>query len=117
MLHHNKTKKLGRTRKVRTALMRSLARALILEERIETTEAKAKSLRPFVEPLITKSKVDSVANRRHVNSELGNQDDVVKKLFELVGPRYKEREGGYTRIVRLRERKGDGAVVTQISLV
>ncbi len=79
--------------------MKSLARSLVLEERISTTEAKAKSLRPFVERLVTYAKKDTLASRRLTKSRLGD-DEAVKKLFESIGPRYAERAGGYTRIVK-----------------
>ena len=104
MLHHNKTRKFGRERKVRTALMRSLAHNLILEEKMITTEAKAKSLRPYVERLITKAKTDSVANRRLVSSRLGNDKQATVKLFSTLGPRYKERNGRGSVRVRTRSR-------------
>ena len=117
MLHHNKTRKFGRERKVRTALMRSLAHNLILTEKMITTEAKAKSLRPFVERLVTHAKVDSIANRRLVSSRLGNDPMATKKLFSEIGPRYVERPGGYVRIVRVGVRQGDAAVKAYIGFV
>ena len=117
MLHHNKTRKLGRKRKVRTALMRSLARNLILEEKIITTEAKAKSLRPYIEKLVTHAKTDTVAKRRLVESTLGNSKDATKKLFTTLGPRYADRPGGYTRIVKVGVRPGDAAVKAYIGFV
>ncbi len=117
MLHHSNIRKFGRERKVRRALMRSLAHNLILEGAIVTTEAKAKSLRPFVERLVTHAKVDSVASRRFVASALGNDDMAVAKLFTDVAPQYVARAGGYTRIVRVGIRKGDAAVQAHISFV
>jgi large subunit ribosomal protein L17 len=117
MRHHDNKRKFGRKRKVRTALMRSLARNLILEERIVTTEAKAKSLRPFIEKLVTHAKTDTVAKRRLVESRLGNDPEATKKLFSTIGPRFKERDGGYTRIVRVGVRKGDAAVEAHIGFV
>lgn len=117
MQHHNSIRKFGRERKVRTAFMRSLARALILNEKMITTEARAKSLRPYVEKLITHSKTDSVAKRRHVASVLGNDVDSVKKLFAELGPRYKDRSGGYTRIVKVGTRAGDAAKRAYIGFV
>lgn len=89
----------SRPRNQRTALMRSLARSLVLEERISTTEAKAKELRPMIEKLVTRSRTDSVANRRLVMARVPDEE-VVKKLFTVIGPRYAERPGGYTRIVK-----------------
>jgi len=117
MLHHSKIKKLGRKRKVRTALMRSLARNLVLNEKIVTTEAKAKALRPYIEKLITHAKTDTVAKRRLVFSRLGNDVDATKKLFDTIGPRYKDRDGGYTRIVKVGIRQGDAAVKAYIGFV
>ena len=99
------------------ALMRSLAHNLILNEKIITTEAKAKSLRPYVEKLITHAKTDSVAKRRLVVARLGNDTMAMKKLFDTLGPRFAEREGGYTRIVRVGVRSGDGAVKAYIGFV
>lgn len=117
MLHHRKNRKLGRVRKVRTGLMRSLAHNLVLEEKIITTEAKAKSLRPYIEKLITHAKTDTVSNRRHVYSELGNDDAATSKLFDEIGPRFKDRPGGYTRIVKVGIREGDAAVKAYIGFV
>ena len=74
--------------------MRSLARSLVLEERISTTEAKAKTLSPFIERLVTYAKKNTLASRRLTKARLGD-DEAVKKLFEVVGPRYAERAGGY----------------------
>ena len=101
MQHRNKIKILGRVRNQRIALMRGLARSLVLQEKINTTETKAKALRPFVEKLITRGKVDSVANRRLVAARLGNDQEATKKIFEELAPRYKDRDGGYTRIAKL----------------
>lgn len=101
MQNHNKNRKFGRSRDQRTALMRGLALSLIEHERIATTEAKAKELRPFIEKLITKGKTDSVASRRQVMSVLGEpQDTLVRKLFSDIAKRYAERNGGYTRIIK-----------------
>ncbi len=83
----------------RNALMKSLARSLVLEERISTTEAKAKALRPFVERLVTYAKKDTLASRRLTKARLGD-DAAVQKLFKSIAPRYAERAGGYTRIVK-----------------
>lgn len=83
----------------RRALLRSLARALILEERISTTEAKAKALRPYVERLVTYAKKNTLASRRLAISRLGDAK-AVEKLFSAIGPRYEKRAGGYTRVVK-----------------
>ena len=90
----------NRPKNQRTALMRSLARSLILHEGISTTEAKAKELRPMIEKLISQARVDSVANRRLVASRLGNDAEAVAKVFTELAPRYAERPGGYVRIVK-----------------
>ena len=101
MKHHKAQRKFGRVRKVRTGLLRSLVRSLVLHERIETTIAKARELRPQVEKLITLAKKDSLASRRLIAARLGNDEEVSKKLHEVLAPRYKERPGGYTRISKL----------------
>lgn len=101
MKHHKTQRKLGRVRKVRTGLLRSLVRNLVLHERIETTIAKAKELRPQIEKLVTLAKKDTLASRRLIASRLGNDAEVSKKLHEVIAPRYKDRPGGYTRISKL----------------
>jgi large subunit ribosomal protein L17 len=75
-------------------------KSLILHERISTTTAKAKELRPIIEKLVTTARTNTVANRRLVSARLGNDDEVVKKLFSAIAPRYAERPGGYTRITK-----------------
>ena len=92
---------MGRVRKQHTALLRGLARELLLRGSIQTTVAKAKEVRPFVERLITLGKKESVARRRIVAARLGNAEDATSKLFEDIAPQYKERAGGYTRIIKL----------------
>ncbi len=99
MRHHHKGRTLGRPKNQRGALLRSLARSLVIHETISTTDAKARELRPVIEKLVTRAKTDTVANRRIVNSRI--QDAAAtKKLFTAIGPRYKDRSGGYTRIVK-----------------
>lgn len=116
MRHRVKGRKLGRTTPHRKATLRALSSALIREHRIETTVAKAKELRTFVEPLITRAKVDSTHNRRQVYSYL--QDKVaVTELFETVGPAAADRPGGYTRVLKLGFRVGDAAEMAVIELV
>lgn len=100
MRHHSKGRAFNRPANQRAALVRSLARSLILHERISTTEAKAKELRPFIEKLISHGRADTVANRRLVASRLGNDDEAVKKVFSTLAPRYANRPGGYVRIVK-----------------
>jgi large subunit ribosomal protein L17 len=122
MRHNLAFRKLGRVSEHRTALLRNQAMALIRHERIETTMPKAKELRPFVERLITIAKRGVAANgktlhaRRLVLAELPDKD-VVGKLFESIAPRYAERPGGYTRILRVGYRRGDSAEVAQVELV
>jgi large subunit ribosomal protein L17 len=125
MRHNLAHRKLGRVSEHRTALLRNQAMALIRHERIETTMPKAKELRPFVERLITIAKrgvASGEANgkslhaRRLVLAELPDKD-VVGKLFESIAPRYAERPGGYTRILRVGFRRGDSAEVAQVELV
>jgi large subunit ribosomal protein L17 len=117
MLHHKNIRKFGRERKVRRALMRSLAHNLILTGGMVTTEAKAKSLRPFVERLVTHARTDSVAKRRLVAKVLGNDEMAMQKLFSDIAPKYIDRAGGYIRIVRVGVRKGDAAVQAHIAFV
>jgi large subunit ribosomal protein L17 len=100
MRHQKKGRAFNRPANQRGALMRSLARSLIIHESIATTEAKAKELRPFIEKIISHGRHDTVANRRLIASRLGNDDEIVKKIFTTIAPRYAERPGGYTRIVK-----------------
>lgn len=117
MRHHNANRKFGRERNQRNALMRGLTRSLLVHGKITTTEAKAKSLRPVVEDLITKAKRDTLATRRLVTARLENKAALSKKLFTEIAPRYKERAGGYTRIVKLPRRKSDGSSMAVIELI
>jgi len=105
----------GRKTGPRKALLISVARSLILKEKIKTTEAKAKETSPFVEKLITKAKKGDLAARRRLLEYF--EASVVKKMIEEIGPRYKARKGGYTRIVKLGARKSDGAQMAIIELV
>lgn len=117
MRHQHKGRTFGRPKNQRTALLRSLARSLILHERISTTEAKAKELRPFIEKVITHGRVDTVANRRLVSSRLGGDDEAVAKVFGTIAPRYTERPGGYTRIIKRAKTAGDGRKTAYITFV
>lgn len=102
MKHSKRNRTLGRTRRGRTALLRGLAVSLIRDEKIQTTTAKAKELRPFVERLVTLGKNDTVASRRLVATRLGEPSDtVINKLFAEIAPHYAERAGGYTRVIKL----------------
>ena len=116
MRHHNATKKFGRERDQRTALMRSLSRALILKGRITTTEARAKALRPVVEKLVTRGKNSTLASRRMLISALGGDSAVATKLAAIAGE-YKERAGGYLRITKMAPRKGDASPMAVIEFV
>lgn len=117
MRHHHAQRTLGRDRDQRTALLRSLARSLILQGGIVTTEARAKELRPFIEKLVTKSKSDTVAARRLVAGRLGEQEQALKKLFTTLGPKYKEQQGGYTRIIKTGVNQKDGRREARIEFV
>lgn len=102
MRHHNKNRTLGRTRKGRAALMRSLAISLIENGKIQTTEAKAKELRPYVERLITYGKKGTLAARRQASTKLGEPSNaVLTKLFDDIAKGYEDRAGGYTRITKM----------------
>lgn len=116
MRHHSTIKKFGREKNVRNALMRSMARNLIRDERVTTTLAKAKALRPYVEKLVTKARGGSVASRRLIMSRLGDSAEA-KKLVDTVAPKYKSRAGGYTRITKLPNRKLDAAPMAVIEFV
>lgn len=97
--------------------MRSLARALIIYGRIETTEAKAKALRPFIEKLVTKAKTDTLSTKRLVISHLGGSPREAAKLFKEIAPKYKNRSGGYTRISKINAHVTDGRDVAIIEFV
>lgn len=102
MRHANNTRTLSRTRSQRTALVRGLAVSLIRDGQIKTTLAKAKELQPNIERLVTHAKKDTIHARRIVAAKLGEPNEVViKKLFTDIAPKFKERNGGYTRVVKL----------------
>jgi len=116
-MRHLKTgRKFGRTSPIRTALFKNLSISLIEYEAIKTTLPKAKELRGHLEPLITLSKNDSVSNRRRAFSILRNKS-AVGKLFAELGPRFKERPGGYLRIIKIGYRPGDSAPMALIEMV
>jgi len=116
MRHLNKKKSLGRESDVRKALMRSQAESLVIHESLRTTLAKAKLLRTIVEPLVTKAKKNNLASRRLVSKTLYTQK-AVKKLMEVIALRYKDRQGGYTRIIKLEPRANDRAKMARIEFV
>jgi large subunit ribosomal protein L17 len=116
-MHHRKAgRQLRRTSEQRLALLRNLAISLIEHGAIETTEAKAKELRPFVEKLITKAKVGTLHARRHAARDV-HVRRAADTLFRDVGPAYATRSGGYTRILKTGHRKGDGADMARIELI
>lgn len=117
MRHGNNKRKFGREKGVRNALLNSLALNLILREKIKTTEPKAKELRPFIEKLVTLAKKKDLATRRLVISKLSGRSPETKKLFETLAPKYADRKGGYTRILKLGARKSDGAKMAYIEFV
>ena len=116
MRHNKAINHLGRQSGHRKAMLSNMACSLILNKRIETTVAKAKALRTYVEPLITKSKDDSTHSRRVVFSYL-KQKEAVTELFRVVAPKIADRPGGYTRILKTGFRQGDGADMALIELV
>ena len=118
MRHQKAGRTFNRDTNARKALFIGLAKNLIEREQIKTTLPKAKDLRGVVEKLITRAKVDTVANRRLTAAELGNGSDAtVKKLFAVLGPRYAKRPGGYTRVLKAGFRYGDAAPMAIIELV
>jgi large subunit ribosomal protein L17 len=116
MRHRKSGRKLNRNSEQRRALFRSLVGALLWNGKMVTTEAKAKTIQPQAERLITLAKEDSPARRRLAMTKLPSLR-IVEKLFGEIGPTYKERTGGYTRIVRIGPRQGDAAMMVQIELV
>lgn len=115
MRKRNKGRILSRPKNQRIALLRTLANSLFLHGRIKTTEAKAKELRPVAEKLITKAKTGNMNSRRMLARDLAPA--MVKKTVEEIAPKYKDRQGGYIRILHIGERKSDGANMVIIELV
>lgn len=116
MRHRMGGRQLGRNSSHRKALFRTLVASVLDKERIETTIAKAKEIRPIVERMITFGKRGDLAARR-IAAAFISRNDVVKKLFDTIAPRFKDRNGGYTRIIRTRTRIGDGAEMAVIELL
>ena len=116
MRHNKKFNHLGRTADHRAAMLANMTISLIMHKRITTTLAKAKALKKYAEPLITKSKDDSTNSRRVVFSYLQNKE-AIKELFGVVAPKVGDRPGGYTRIIKLGSRPGDGSDMAFIELV
>lgn len=115
MRHHVKGRNFGRPANQRAALLKSLMRSLVIHERIATTEAKAKEIRPLMEKMVSRARTDSVANRRLVSARLGDAD-AVKKLFVTLAPRFEGQTGGYLRITK-RAVKADGRHNAYIAFV
>lgn len=116
MRHLKKGRKLNRSVPHRAAMFRNMAEALFKHEKIETTEAKAKELRGYAERLITQAKTDTLQARRLVGRKIKDQD-VLQKLFKDIAPRFASTPGGYTRVTRVRVRRGDNATMSVIELV
>lgn len=115
MRHRKKKNKLTRSKDQRRILLRSLVSSLILKERITTTESKAKKLKPFLEKTISRARKDTLANRRLLLKDFSER--VVSKLFKELGPRYQNRPGGYSRIIKISPRKTDSAEIAIIELI
>ena len=116
MRHRVAGRKLQRTSSHRTALFRNMAAALIKHEQITTTTAKAKELRPYVEKLVTLAKKGGLSNRRLAHARLMDDAQLVK-LFDVIGPRYADRSGGYTRVIKAGIRSSDAAAIAIIEFV
>jgi large subunit ribosomal protein L17 len=117
MRHGRKNRKFGRKANVRRGFIRSLAVALLTYEKIKTTEARAKELRPYIEKLLTKARIGDIAARRLIRSRLGDQESLANKLVDTIAPRYEGRDGGYTRITKMPQRKGDASPMAIIEFV
>jgi large subunit ribosomal protein L17 len=117
MAHRVDGRKLGRKQGPRIALYRNLTVSVFRYERVRTTEAKAKEIRPRVERMITLAKRGDLSARRAVIAEFPNEPLVVRKLFDEIAPKYADRQSGFTRLVRLGQRSGDAAEIVQIELV
>ena len=110
-------RKLGVTNKHRRSMLASLTKQLIINERIETTETRAKEVRKCFDKMVTYGKSGSLVSRRLALAFLHNDNDCVQKVFNELAPRYKDRNGGYTRIIKLKERKGENALMVILELV
>ena len=117
MRHGNAGRRFNRTQSHRKAMLANLAISLVEHEQIVTTLPKAKDLRPIVEKLVTIAKKGDLAARRQLAAELQNNEIAAKKLFDVLGPRYKARAGGYTRVLKAGFRHGDSAAVAVIEFV
>ncbi len=115
MRHHNANRKFGRVSKVRNGLLKSLALSLVMNEKIKTTEAKAREIRPIVEKMVTKGKGATLAGRRALTAQLGPTG--AQKLVNVISPKYAKRSGGYTRITKLPARLSDGSLMAIVEFV
>ena len=110
-------RKLGRETRIRRSILAGLTKDVIMHESVITTEARAKEVRKFVDKMITYGKRGTLVSRRRALAFLHNDNEVVSKVFNELAPKYKDRNGGYTRIVKLAERRGDDALEVKIELV
>ena len=110
-------RKLGRDNKHRRSMLATLTKQVVMNESITTTETRAKEVRKFVDKMITYGKKGDLVSRRKVYAFLHNDKDVVKKIFDELAPRYANRDGGYTRILKIAERRGDGSLMVILELV
>lgn len=110
-------RKLGRTNKHRRSMLANLTKDVIMNEKIKTTETRAKETRKFVDKMISYGKDGSLVARRKALAFLQNDTEAVKKVFDVLAPRYANRNGGYTRILKLEERRGDDALMVILELV
>lgn len=110
-------RKLGRESRIRRSILAGITKDVIMNEHVVTTEARAKEVRKFVDKMITYGKDGSLVARRKALAFLHNDKDVVNKVFNELAPRYAERAGGYTRIIKLKERVGDDALTVRLELV
>ena len=117
MRHHNTNRKFGRKKNERKALISSLVSNLIIKGKIKTTLAKAKEIRPVVEKMVTRAKKGDLATRRIEIARLGGRTREIKKLFDVLAPAYKDKQGGYTRIMKLGGRLSDSAQMAIIEFV
>lgn len=116
MRHRKKKKILDRKKSARKALLKNLAASLIIHEKIQTTSAKAKTLRPYIEKLITLAKKNNLTARRQLRKYLFTQE-AIKKILEDIANRYQNRKGGYTRIIKIKRRPGDASEIVQIEFI
>ncbi len=116
MRHRKKGKILDRKKEPREAMLKNLASSILIYEKVKTTQAKAKAVKSLVEKLISAAKIGDLTARRKLIRALP-QPMAIKKAMEVLGARYKDRKGGYTRIVKIGRRQGDGAEIVQIELV